>query len=128
MTRSLALLAVGVGMANAVLMTGLGRRDRLYLGALDLAFIAGAYPGMALASTSSRATAQELIAAGPFLAFALAAIRRDSARTVGAGLVAHGAWDALHHGAQLGTQTPHGYPGFCCLADVLLAIPLIRQR
>lgn len=127
--RSLAwlpvLLAGGVGAANAILAARIAPQ-RLELAALELAFIAGAYPGMAIGTASRRVIAIELAAAGAFLAAAIAGTASGSRTTIAAGLLAHGGWDLAHHRG-IGVAAPERYPEFCFLADLLLVIPLVRR-
>jgi hypothetical protein len=125
LTSRSAVLASVAGAANDVLSAHLAPRQQLQLAAIELAFIAGIYPGMAIGSR--RATAVESIAAAAFVAAALGGLARDSRATVAAGLLAHGVWDAAHHTRGIGAPTPAAYPGFCLVADLLLAIPLARR-
>ena len=121
------VMAAGVGAANAALAAPLGPQGRLELAALELAFIAGAYPGMAIIAGSPRAIAVELVAAGAFVSSAVAGLAGRSRAPIAAGLLAHGAWDAIHHRNGIGAPAPRGYPRFCLIADLLLVIPLARR-
>jgi hypothetical protein len=122
-----AVMAGGVGAANAALSARFPAQHRVHLAALELAFVAGAYPGMAIAAAPRRKVAVELIAGGAFVASGLVGLARGSRSMVAAGLLAHGAWDLVHHFRDVGTSTPNGYPSFCLIADVLLLIPLAAR-
>ena len=117
-----------VGLIAALPMTRLSGRARQELAAVELAFIAGAYPAMALQEGNPRATARESAAAGAFLACALAGLRLQAPRLLAAGLLAHGIWDRIHESHHIGTTVPAWYPGFCLAADIVLAVPLLAGR
>lgn len=120
-------LGVVAGVANAGVAAQLSPERRLQLGALELAFIAGAYPGIAIASATRRVITAELFVAGAFVGLGLAGLARQSRTAIAAGLLAHGAWDVVHHARPNWSPTPRGYPGFCFLADWLLALPLAPE-
>ena len=122
------ILGAAAGVANIAVARGLARPRRVELAALELAFIAGAYPGLALGKGAPRTTALELVAAGPFFGLALVGLSRRSRGFVAAGLVLHGGWDVLHHRREFGVPAPHGYPGFCLVADLALLAPLARAQ
>jgi hypothetical protein len=117
------VLAGGVGAALGVALTP-GRR--LDLGAIELGFIAGAYPAMALREESPRAVALESVASAVFVGLAAFGLGRRSRLGIAAGLLGHAAWDAVHHLSAVGAKTPRWFPAFCSAADVTLAIQFAR--
>jgi hypothetical protein len=128
LTWRAAVGAGAIGAANAALAARLPARRRLELAGVELAFIAGTYPGMAIAGRSGRATVVEIAAAGAFVALAVLGLARSSRTAIAAGLVGHGAWDAVHHRSRVGASSPTGYPAFCLIADLLLLIPLANLK
>jgi hypothetical protein len=120
---ALGILTGGLGAGFGV---ALAPARRLDLGAVELGFIAGAYPAMALREERSSAIALEFAASAIFVGLAAFSLRRRSRLLVSAGLLAHAAWDAAHHLGTLGTEAPGWFPAFCCAADVALAIQFAR--
>ena len=121
------LTGVLAGAAGSVLGTRLSSPRRLDLGALELAFIAGAYPAMALHGASRRSMAIEFAASGVFLGLALSGLGRRSQTAIALGLVGHAGWDAAHHLRAAGTESPSWFPAFCITADIALAAQFLRS-
>jgi hypothetical protein len=122
---AIGVLAGGLGAALGAVLTP-GRR--LDLGAIELGFIAGAYPAMALREESPRAVALESVASAAFVGLAVTGLRRRSRLGIAAGLVGHAVWDAVHHLSGVGTTPPRWFPPFCMAADVTLAIQFARRQ
>ncbi|HEX4837407.1 MAG TPA: hypothetical protein VFV03_02635 [Solirubrobacteraceae bacterium] len=118
-------LAGGVG---AVVGAALTPGRRLDLGAVELGFIAGAYPAMALREESPRAVVLESAASAMFIGLAAYGLRRRSRLGIAAGLLGHAVWDVVHHLYAIGTKTPRWFPAFCSAADVALAIQFVRAQ
>jgi hypothetical protein len=119
------VLAGGVGAALGATLTP-GRR--LDLGAVELGFIAGAYPAMAIHEESPRAIVLESAASAVFVGLAAFGLRRRSRLGIAAGLVGHAVWDVVHHVSAVGTNSPRWFPAFCSAADVALAVQFARAR
>lgn len=75
--RALSIGAL-VGAAGSLVGLGVRSEDRLDLGAIELAFIAGAYPAMAFREQSRAKIALECAASGLFVGLALAGLKRRS--------------------------------------------------
>jgi hypothetical protein len=120
------LSGVLAGAAGSALGVRLSSPARLDLGALELAFIAGAYPAMALYESAGRSTAIEFAASGIFVGLALGGLERRSRLAIALGLVGHAAWDAVHHLTDTGTRTPRWFPPFCMVADLALAAQFLK--
>jgi hypothetical protein len=125
--RAVAMGALIGGMAAAV-SAALTPARRLDLGAVELGFIAGAYPAMAIGEESPSAIALESAVSAVFVGFAAFGLRRRSQLAIAAGLFGHGVWDAIHHLSAVGTKAPRWFPAFCSAADIALAIQLARAR
>jgi hypothetical protein len=115
-----------LGLAGIALSRTLRPEQRVDLAAVELAFIAGSYPGMALNTGDRRGRAAELAIGAAFAGCAFAGLVSRSRRLLAGGLVAHGAWDVAHHVGEPGSPAPEWYPLFCLLADLLLALPLLE--
>jgi hypothetical protein len=118
-------LAGGVG---AVVGAALTPGQRLDLGAVELGFIAGAYPAMAIHEESPRAVVLESAASAVFVGLATFGLRRRSRLGIAAGLLGHAAWDIAHHLRPVGTKTPFWFPPFCAIADAALAVQFVRAE
>lgn len=121
---AIGMLTGGLGSALGALLSSSRRLD---LGALELAFIAGAYPAMAFHETSRQTIAMECAASGVFVGLALVGLRRRSRLALAAGLVGHAGWDAAHHLTATGTKAPRWFPVFCIAADLALAAQFLRS-
>ena len=119
---------LGFGLAGIALSRMLRPQQRIDLAAVELAFIAGSYPGMALNADDRRGRTVELAIGAAFMGCAFVGLVSRSRRLLAGGLVAHGAWDVAHHVGEPGSAAPEWYPLFCGLADVLLALPLRNAR
>jgi hypothetical protein len=115
------LIGALAGGAISLLGASLSAHRRLDLGALEIAFIAGAYPAMAFHAPSRRAIAIEFAVSGAFVGLALTGLERRSRMAIACGPVGHAGWDAIHHLTSNGTKTPRWFPAFCMVADVALA-------
>lgn len=122
--------AIALGVLSGGLGAGFGAAlapaRRLDLGAVELGFIAGAYPAMALREERSSAIALDFAASAIFVGLAALSLRRRSRLLVSAGLLAHAAWDVAHQLGTPGTEPPEWFPAFCCAADIALAIQFVR--
>ncbi len=125
--RAVAIGALAGG-AGAVLGASLSPRRRLDLGAIELAFVAGAYPAMAFYEGSRRAAAVEFAASSVFVGLAVGGLDRRSRLAIASGLVGHAGWDAVHHLTATGTKAPRWFPPFCMVADLVLAAQFARSR
>jgi hypothetical protein len=121
--------AILVGFAAAALgglaTLGLDDSESTTFAGAALAAIGGVYLGFAVADGRTSAIA---IQAASMLAFAIVAyigIEESSKAVVGAGWVAHGFWDAIHHEHHGPTEVKTWYPPFCATADLVVGIPLI---
>jgi hypothetical protein len=118
------ILTGGMGSALGALLSSSRRLD---LGALELAFIAGAYPAMAFHDASHQTIAMECAVSGVFVGTAMVGLRRRSRLALAAGLVAHAGWDVAHHMTVTGTKTPRWFPTFCMVADLALAAQFLMS-
>ena len=104
---------------------GLDDSESTIVAGAGLAAVGGVYFGFAVADGRTSAIA---IQGASVLAFALIAyigIEQDSKTLIGAGWVAHGFWDAIHHEGHGPTEVKTWYPPFCATADFVIGIPLI---
>jgi hypothetical protein len=116
-------LALGLlGVAVAAILTE--EQSRLAFAVL-LAGIGFVYIGFATADGRPTAIAVQAASAAAFLWIAYAAVQLDSDVLLGAGFLAHGVWDAIHHEGHGPTRVRTWYPPFCAVADVVIGIPLI---
>jgi hypothetical protein len=60
-----------------------------------------------------------------FVTVAYIGIEESSKALIGAGWIAHGFWDAIHHEHRGPTEVKTWYPPFCATADFVIGIPLI---
>ena len=121
--------AILVGFVAAALgglaTLGLDDSDSTIFAGVALSAIGGVYLGFAIGDGRTSAIA---IQATSMLAFAIVAyigIEEGSKAVIGAGWVAHGVWDALHHEHHGPTEVKTWYPPFCATADLVVGIPLI---
>ncbi len=122
---AIGILTGGMGSTLGALMSSARRLD---LGALELAFIAGAYPGMAFHEASRRTIVMECTVSGVFVGLALIGLRRRSRLALATGLLGHAGWDAAHHLTTTGTKAPRWFPAFCMVADLALAAQFLRSN
>jgi hypothetical protein len=124
-----ALLAGAVlGLATDAVAFALPRQQARRLSGAALAAAGGIYAGFAVADGRRSAL---LVQGGELLGFtALAAIavQRDSPGLLGAGWLAHTAWDALHYRGRGPTRVRSWYPPLCIGYDMALAAPLLTGR
>ena len=123
---------IGVGLAAVVctfVMMVRFDRDRVFYPTL-LTVIATYYILFAVIGGSMPALAVESLAAGVFLALAVAGFKTNLWLIV-AGLAGHGVFDFFHHRFIQNPGVPVWWPGFCLSFDVLagafLAILLMRR-
>ncbi len=121
--------AILVGFVAAALggmaTLGLDESDSTIFAGVALAAIGGVYLGFAVADGRPSAIA---IQAASMLAFAIVAfigIQEGSKAVIGAGWIAHGFWDALHHEHHGPTEVETWYPPFCATADLVVGVPLV---
>jgi hypothetical protein len=116
-------LAVGlVAVAFAVLLPD--AVAYIYLGA-QLAGVGWIYFGFGVADGRQSAIAVQALTAVAFMTVGYLGAYHQSAALLGAGYVAHGAWDVLHHGDHGPTHVRTWYPPFCVVVDVVVGVPLL---
>jgi hypothetical protein len=116
-------LVLGSGaVAVAALMTE--SQGRVALGVL-LAGIGWVYFGFAVADGRTSAIVVQAASASLFLWIAYLGVQLESSTLLGAGFLAHAAWDAVHHEGHGPTRVRTWYPPFCVTADVVIGVPLI---
>jgi hypothetical protein len=114
-----------VGIVCVIPAIALSESQGRLLLALGLAGVAWIYIGFAIADGRPSAIAAQAASGAAFLWIAYAGVQTESTALVGAGFLAHGLWDALHHEGHGPTAVRTWYPPFCVAADVAIAIPLI---
>jgi len=123
---------IGVGLAVVVCafaaLAGFDR-DRAFYPTL-LIVVATYYILFAVMGSSTPALTSESVAAGAFLALAVAGFKK-SLWLIAAGLAGHGVFDFFHHRLIQNPGVPAWWPGFCMSFDVLagaiLAVLLMRR-
>ena len=124
--HSRAILVGFVAAALGGLATlGLDDSDSTILAGAALAAIGGVYLGFAIADGRTSAIAIQAVSVLAFAIVAFIGIEEGSKAVIGAGWVAHGFWDALHHEHRGPTKVKTWYPPFCATADLVVGIPLI---
>lgn len=96
----------------------------VYLGVL-LAGIGWVYLGFAVADGRTSAVAVQAVSISVFLSVAYLGVQLHSGVLLGAGFLAHGAWDFVHHDGHGPTHVREWYPPFCVVADVVIGLPLL---
>ena len=124
------LIGVGLALLVCAFATAIGfDRDRVFYPMLA-AVIATYYILFAVIGSSWPALAIESLAAGAFLALAVAGFKRNLWLIVSA-LAGHGVFDFFHHLFIQNPGVPAWWPGFCLSFDVFaggfLAILLVRR-
>ena len=104
---------------------GLDDSDVTIFAGSALAAIAGVYLGFAIADGRTSAIAVQAAAMFVFVIVAYIGIEEGSKAVIGAGWVAHGFWDAIHHEHRGPTEVKTWYPPFCATADLVVGVPLI---
>jgi hypothetical protein len=66
-----------------------------------------------------------VLSAGAFLTIGFLGAYHESTALLGAGFLAHGGWDWLHHNDRGPTHVRAWYPPFCVVADVVIGLPLL---
>ena len=92
---------------------------------MALAAVGGVYLGFAIADGRSSAIAIQAVSMLAFVIVAYIGIAEDSNALIGAGWIAHGFWDAIHHEGHGPTDVKTWYPPFCATADFVVGIPLV---
>lgn len=120
-------IAVGFGAAavGGIVALGLDDAEQVIFAGVALAAIAGIYLGFAIADGRTSAIAIQLASVLGFAIVAYIGIEQDSKALIGAGWIAHGFWDAIHHEGHGPTDVKTWYPPFCATADFVIGIPLI---
>ena len=116
------LVAAGLG---GLATLGLDDSGSTILAGAALAAVAGVYLGFAVADGRTSAIAIQAVSVLAFAVVAYIGIEQDSKALIGAGWVAHGFWDALHHEHRGPTEVRTWYPPFCATADLAVGVPLI---
>jgi hypothetical protein len=121
--------AIAVGFAAAafgvILVLGLDDAEQVIFAGVALAAIAGIYLGFAIADGRTSAIAIQLASVLAFAIVAYIGIEQDSKALIGAGWIAHGFWDAIHHEGHGPTDVKTWYPPFCATADLVVGVPLV---
>ncbi len=121
-----AILVGFVGAALGVLASlGLDDSSSTIFAGAALAAVGGVYLGFAVADGRTSAIAIQAVSVLAFATLAYIGIEEGSKAVIGAGWVAHGFWDALHHEHHGPTEVKTWYPPFCATADLVVGIPLI---
>lgn len=122
-------IVVAVAVCVFARMSGFDR-DRVFYPTV-LIVVATYYLLFAAMAGSMEALAIECVAAGGFLAVAVAGFKK-SLWLAAAGLAGHGVFDLFHHRLIQNPGVPVWWPGFCMaydvLAGVLLAVLLARPQ
>ena len=104
-------------------------RERVFYPAIMIV-IAAYYVLFAAMAASASVLALECVAAGVFVALAVAGFR-SRLWLVAAALAAHGVFDLFHHLIIDNPGVPSWWPGFCMAADVVAAaylVVLLKKR
>jgi hypothetical protein len=96
----------------------------IYLGA-QLAGVGWIYFGFGVADGRPSAIAVQVLSAAAFMTVGFLGAYHQSTALLGAGYVAHGAWDWLHHDDHGPTHVRTWYPPFCVAVDVVIGVPLL---
>jgi hypothetical protein len=96
----------------------------IYVGA-QLAGVGWIYFGFGVADGRPTAIAVQVLSAAAFMTVGYLGAYHQSAALLGAGYVAHGAWDWLHHDDHGPTHVRTWYPPFCVVVDVIIGVPLL---
>lgn len=119
-----ALVGIALSLATLPLHFFLDARRSVDISAVVVAVIGAIYVGFALQRGSIKQIAVESVIAAIFVGVALAGLWWNP-WVIPAGYVAHGLWDAFHHGRSHDlVEIPHWYPPFCAAFDWLYAIGL----
>jgi hypothetical protein len=93
--------------------------------AFALAAVGFIYVGFAVADGRPSAIVAQAVSATAFLWIGYAGVQLESTALLGAGFLAHAAWDAVHHEGHGPTRVRTWYPPFCVVTDIVIAIPLL---
>ena len=104
---------------------GLNDAESTIFAGAALAPIGGVYLGFAIADGRASAVAIQAISMLAFAIVAYIGIEDGSKAVIGAGWVADGFWDALHHEHHGPTEVQDLVSAFCATADLVVGIPLI---
>jgi hypothetical protein len=96
----------------------------IYVGA-QLAGIGWVYFGFGVADGRPSAIAVQVLSAAAFMTIGYLGAYHHSTLLLGAGYLAHGAWDWLHHNDHGPTHVRTWYPPFCVVADVVIGVTLV---
>ena len=120
-------IAVGFALAafGGLVTLGLDDSEQTAVAGAGLAAIAGVYLGFAVADGRTSAIAIQVVSLLAFVIVAYIGITEDSLALIGAGWIAHGVWDAIHHEHHGPTEVKTWYPPFCATADLVVGIPLV---
>lgn len=121
--------AILVGFVAAALgglaTLGLDDSESTLFAGVALAAVGAVYLGFAIADGRTSAIAVQAVSMLVFTLVAYVGIEEGSKALIGAGWVAHGFWDAIHHEGHGPTEVKTWYPPFCATADLVIGIPLI---
>lgn len=124
------LIGVGLAVAVCVFATIVGfDRDRVFYPTVVIV-VAHYYILFAIMGSAMQALLLESLAAGAFVALAVAGFKKSPWLIAGA-LAGHGVFDFFHHFFVHNPGVPAWWPGFCLSFDVLaggyLAMLLMRR-
>ena len=123
--RRAILLGVVVAAVGGLPALALDERDTTILAGAALSAVAGVYLGFAVADGRRSAVAIQAASALAFTTVAYVGIEQGSGALIGAGWIAHAAWDAIHHEHRGPTEVATWYPPFCATADLVIGVPLV---
>lgn len=116
-------LLVGSALAGVLLPVHffLDKTVSVYLAAITLSIIAGAYIGFAAKDGRWSAFAIEMGGASIFSVAALIGLL-GWPLAIPIGIIAHAGWDLLHHNDFFGARIPQWYIPFCAIIDLIVGI------
>ena len=120
-------MAVGLAVGLAAVAFTVVLPDEvayIYVGA-QLAGVGWIYFGFGVADVRPTAIAVQMLSAVAFMTVGYLGAYHQSAALLGAGYVARGAWDWLHHNNHGPTHVRTWYPPFCVVVDVVIGVPLL---
>jgi hypothetical protein len=120
-------VAVGLAVGVAAVAFAVVLPDAvayIYLGA-QLAGVGWIYFGFGVADGRPSAIAVQALSAAVFMTVGYLGAYHQSTALLGAGYVAHGAWDWLHHNNHGPTHVRTWYPPWCVAVDVVMGVPLL---
>jgi hypothetical protein len=120
-------VAIGLAVGLAAVAFTLVLPDAvayIYVGA-QLAGVGWIYFGFGVADGRPSAIAVQVLSAVAFMTVGYLGAYHHSTVLLGAGYLAHGAWDWLHHNDHGPTHVRTWYPPWCVAVDVVIGVPLL---